>query len=43
MLHVAFGFMVDELEGFKDLSLALGMFLAIVNAANWQLCPKPKL
>jgi hypothetical protein len=35
MPHVAFNFMVDELEGFKDFNLALGMLLAIVNASNF--------
>jgi hypothetical protein len=44
MLNVAFGFTVDELEGFKKFSLALGMFLATVNAANFaQIYPKTKL
>jgi hypothetical protein len=33
--------MVDELEGFKDFSLTLGMLLAIVNAVEFtQICPK---
>jgi hypothetical protein len=36
--------MVDELEGFKDFSLALGMLLATINVAestqNNQICPK---
>jgi hypothetical protein len=27
--------MVDELEGFKDFSLTLGMLLATTNAANF--------
>jgi hypothetical protein len=35
---------VDELEGFKDFSLALGMLSATVNAANfaqiYPICPK---
>jgi hypothetical protein len=35
MLHVAFGFTIDELKGFKDFGLALGMLLATVNAANF--------
>jgi hypothetical protein len=34
MLHVAFGFTVDELEDFKDFNLASGMLLATVNATN---------
>jgi hypothetical protein len=32
--HVAFGFMVQELWGFKDFSLASGRLSATVNAAN---------
>jgi hypothetical protein len=32
MLHVAFGFTIDELKGFKDFSLALGMLSATINA-----------
>jgi hypothetical protein len=40
MLHVAFGFM-DELEGFKDFTLTLGMLSAIVNATkSAQIYPK---
>jgi hypothetical protein len=37
MLHIdiVFGFMVDELESFKDFSLALSMLLATINAANF--------
>jgi hypothetical protein len=41
---VAFGFMVDELEGFQYFSLALGMFWAIANATesaqNYQILSK---
>jgi hypothetical protein len=53
MLHIdiVFGFMVDELESFKDFSLALSMLLATINAANFaqtcpqlpKICPKTKL
>jgi hypothetical protein len=40
-LHVVFGFMVDELKGFKDFNLALGMLLATTNAADFaQIYPK---
>jgi hypothetical protein len=34
MLYVAFGFTVNELKGFKDFNLALGMLLATLNAAD---------
>jgi hypothetical protein len=38
---VAFGFMVHELEHFKDFSLASGMLSTVVNAAkSIQNCPK---
>jgi hypothetical protein len=48
---IAFGFTVDELEGFKDFTLALGMLSTTVNAINFaqiypkstQICPKTKL
>jgi hypothetical protein len=40
-LHVVFGFMVDELEDFKEFNLTLDMLSTIVNAANsTQNCPK---
>jgi hypothetical protein len=35
MLHVAVGFTIHELEGFKDFSLVPGMLLATINVANF--------
>jgi hypothetical protein len=42
-LHIAFGFTVDELKGFWDFSLALGMLLATVNAAEFAQNYLPKV
>jgi hypothetical protein len=34
MFHIVFGFTVDELKGFKDFNLALGMLIATTNATK---------